>query len=162
MTEQSLSEQITRQRYHGLYLSRQCPDIVDLSRELLGLHCWFHRNVAFSALIRGADISGWKHALTKTWLYRGTLHGVVYDELPKLLSLHKGESWLRRYYGEGLVSAVADEVLLYMEDGVYSRAEMRRIFAETYEPKVIEAMFSPWGGVFVHNPASWETEKLNA
>lgn len=42
-------EQIARMRYHGLYLSRTCPDITALSRELLGLHCWFHRNVAFSA-----------------------------------------------------------------------------------------------------------------
>ncbi len=150
MTDKTLIEQIARQRYHGLYLSRQCPNIVDLSRELLGLHCWFHRNVAFSALIRGADIAGWKHALTKTWLYRGTLHGAVYGELPKLLSLHKGESWPARYYGEKLVRTVAEEVLRYMEDGVYSRAEMRRIFASRYEPKIVEAMFSPWGGVFVH------------
>ena len=44
---------------HGLYLSRKCEDITQLSSELLGLHCWFHRNVAFSALIRGADLTGW-------------------------------------------------------------------------------------------------------
>jgi hypothetical protein len=150
MTDKLVAGQIARQRCHGLYLSRQCPDIVDLSRELLGLHCWFHRNVAFSALIRGADITGWKHALTKTWLYRGTLHGVPYDELPLLLSLHRGSSWLMRHYGEALVRRVAEEVLRYMEDGVYSRAELRVIFAETYEPKVIEAMLSPWGGIFVH------------
>ncbi len=37
-----------------------------------------------------------------------------------------------------------------MEDGVYSRAEMRQIFSARYEPKVIEAMFSPWGGIFVY------------
>ncbi|MCL2002712.1 MAG: winged helix DNA-binding domain-containing protein [Oscillospiraceae bacterium] len=151
MTEASLTEAITRRRYHGLYLSRQCPDIVDLSRELLGLHCWFHRNVAFSALIRGADLSGWKSALTKTWLYRGTLHGAAYDELPRLLSLHRdGESWLRRSYSEQMLSDVADKVVRCMEDGVHSRAEMRKIFAYDYEPKVIEAMFSPWGGIFVY------------
>ena len=74
-------EWILRKRMHGLYLSRKCEDIVQLSRELMGLHCWFHRNVAFSALIRGAGINGWEHALTKTWLYRGTLHGVAYDQL---------------------------------------------------------------------------------
>ncbi len=82
---------------HGLYLSRKCEDISQLSRELLGLHCWFHRNVAFSALIRGADLPGWKNTLTKTWLYRGTLHGVAFDELPLLLALHSAElsfEWL--------------------------------------------------------------------
>ena len=86
-----ITEQILQRRMNGLYLSRKCGDIVQLSRELLGLHCWFHRNVAFSALIRGADITGWKNALTKTWLYRGTLHGVVYDELPQLLNVLRGE-----------------------------------------------------------------------
>lgn len=150
MTEKELAPQLLRMRYHGLYLSRKCHNIIDLSRELLGLHCWFHRNVVFSALIRGTNIAGWKHALTKTWLYRGTLHGVVYDELPKLLSLNKGESWLGRYYGDALVATIADEVLRYMEDGVYSRAELRRIFIRKYEPKIVEAMFSPWGGIFVH------------
>ena len=150
MTEKTLADQIVRQRYHGLYLSRQCDDIVELSRELLGLHCWFHCNVVFSALIRGADISGWKHALTKTWLYRGTLHGVVHDDLPQLLSLHKSESWLKRYYSEQMIAEISDEVIRCMEDGIYSRAEMRKIFSEAYEPKVIEAMFSPWGGIFVH------------
>lgn len=150
MSEYARVEQIVRMRFHGLYLSRQCPNLEELSRELLGMHCWFHRNVAFSALIRGADITGWKYALTKTWLYRGTLHGVVYDDLPKLLSLHKGEAWLKRVYGENMLEDIADEVLRYMEDGVYSRAEMRRIFSEQYEPKVIEDMFSPWGGIFVY------------
>ena len=61
---------------HGLYLSRKCEDITELSRELLGLHCWFHRNVAFSALIRGADLAGWKYALTKTWIHHA-LHGLA-------------------------------------------------------------------------------------
>lgn len=150
MNDKLKLEQIIRQRYHGLYLSRQCFDISDLSRELLGLHCWFHRDVVFSALIRGAEITGWKHALTKTWLYRGTLHGVVYDELPKLLSLHKSESWLHRYYDERLINNIAEQVLRYMEDGVSSRAEMRKLFAEFYEPKIIETMFSPWGGIFVY------------
>ena len=150
MTEKSIAELITRQRYHGLYLSRPCADIVELARELLGLHCWFHRNVAFSALIRGADIEGWKTALTKTWLYRGTLHGVAHDELPRYLSLHKGESWLGRFYSERMLTEIADEVVRCMEDGIYSRAEMRKIFAYQYEPKVIEDMFSPWGGIFGH------------
>ena len=114
------------------------------------MHCWFHRNVLFSALIRGADITGWKQALTKTWLYRGTLHGVAYDDLPRLLSLHKGESWLRRVYGEQMIADIAKEVIRCMEDGVYSRAEMRKIFSEYYEPKVIEYIFSSWGGIFVY------------
>ncbi len=150
MTAKSQTEQIIRQRFHGLYLSRQCADIVALSHKLLGLHCWFHRNVVFSALVRGADITGWKHRLTKTWLYRGTLHGVAESDLPTLLALHKGDSWPSRYYGRQLVEDVGEEVLRLMEDGVYSRAEMRKIFSQQYEPKVIEAMFSPWGGVFVH------------
>ncbi|MCL2080571.1 MAG: winged helix DNA-binding domain-containing protein [Oscillospiraceae bacterium] len=150
MSDKSLTEYITRRRYHGLYLSRRISDITALSRELLGLHCWFHRNVVFSALIRGADISGWKSALTKTWLYRGTLHGAVYDELPRLLALRGGEPWLSRFYSEQMLSDIADKVIACMEDGVHSRAEMRKIFAYEYEPKVIDAMFSPWGGIFVH------------
>jgi hypothetical protein len=145
-----MNERIARQRYHGLYLSRQCPGLADLARELLGLHCWFHRNVAFSALIRGAGIAGWKHALTKTWLYRGTLHGVDYEDLPQLLSLHTGESWILRWFGESMVERFTEEVLRCMEDGVYSRAEMRKIFAEYHDPKIIAHMFSPWGGIFVH------------
>ncbi len=159
MTDKTLIEQIARQRYHGLYLSRQCPNIVDLSRELLGLHCWFHRNVAFSALIRGADIAGWKHALTKTWLYRGTLHGAVYGELPKLLSLHKGESWPARYYGEKLVRTVAEEVLRYMEDGVYSRAPVMapgaRVFSKAgTSPKSLKPCSRP-GAACLYTWRAW-------
>ncbi|MDR1131769.1 MAG: winged helix DNA-binding domain-containing protein [Oscillospiraceae bacterium] len=143
------NEDIQRRRMHGLYLTRKCGDIEALSRELLGLHCWFHRNVAFSALIRGADISGWKNALTKTWLYRGTLHGAAFDDLPTLLALHKGESWLGRYYEKAFLETIAEEVMRLMEDGVYSRAEMRKIFADSYNDDVIKNIFSPWGGIFV-------------
>ena len=150
MTERDFTEFIIRQRMHGLYLSRKCPDIETLSHDLLGLHSWFYRNVCFSALIRGADISGWKTALTKTWLYRGTLHGVTYEDLPQLLALHVGDSWLSRYLGKEIVEEFAEKVLRYMEDGVYSRTEFRRIFADEYDAKTIDAMFSPWGGVFVH------------
>lgn len=150
MTENLLAEQIMRQRYHGLYLSRQCSSIESLSRELLGLHCWFHRNVVFSALIRSADISGWKHALTKTWILRGSLNGVMFDDLPQLLSLHKRGSRFKQYYGEQLVDEIADEVIRCMEDGTFSRAEMRKLFSEAYDHKVIDAMFSPWGGIFIY------------
>jgi hypothetical protein len=143
-------EGIQRMRMHGLYLTRRCPDIVDLSRELLGLHCWFHRNVVFSALIRGADIRGWKTALTKTWLYRGTLHGVAYDELPSLLALHPFVSyWGRDLLSDEKLEEIACEVVRQMEDGARSRAEMRRIFAESYGGEVIERVFSSWGGIFV-------------
>ena len=137
-----ITEQILRRRMHGLYLSRKCDDIVQLSRELLGLHCWFHRNVAFSALIRGADLTGWKTALTKTWIHHA-LHGVVYDELPTLLAVHSGEWRWGEPYKE-----IADRVVSLMEDGVYSRAEMRRIFAYDYDEDTIARALSPWGGVF--------------
>lgn len=150
MTEANLTESIVRRRMHGLYLTRRCADIVSLSRELNGLHSWFYRNVPFSALIRGADISGWKTALTKTWLYRGTLHGAVYEELPRLLALSEGSTYLDTYFGKPMVEKIADEVLRYMDDGVFSRAEFRRIFADDYDSRVVDAMFSPWGGVFVH------------
>lgn len=142
-------EQILRRRMHGLYLSRTCSDIAELSRELLGLHSWFYRNVAFSALIRGASIGGWKTELTKTWLYRGTLHGVAFDDLPQLLALHSGDAYLSRLYGEEMLNKIAGEVIRCLEDGVYSRAEMRRIFAINYDDQVIGDMFSPWGGIFV-------------
>ncbi len=144
------NEQILRQRMHGLYLSRTCEDIVELSRELLGLHCWFHRNVVFSAVIRGADIGGWRGALTKTWLYRGTLHGVAYDDLPRLLALHAADSYLAQFLGVERMNAIADEVVSLMEDGVYSRAQMRRIFAGRLDRQEIDAVFSPWGGIFVY------------
>ena len=144
------TEEILRRRMHGLYLSRRCPDLQRLSRELLGLHCWFHRNVAFSGVIRGADLTGWKTALTKTWLYRGTLHGAVYDELPLLLAPHARKfsfGWL------GITETQAEElverILRLMEDGVYSRAEMRKIFVDQYDRQVIDYLFSSWGGVFV-------------
>jgi hypothetical protein len=149
MTDKERLERIARQRFHGLYLSRRCGDLVELSRGILGMHCWFHRNVAFSAVIRGADIAGWKTRLTKTWLYRGTLHGVAYDELPGLLALH-GEAWIERFFSAALISEIADEVLRLMEDGVFSRAEMRKIFIQRYDPKLVEHMFSPWGGIFVY------------
>lgn len=144
-----MTELILRRRMHGLYLSRKCADITQLSHELLGLHCWFHRNVAFSALIRGARLTGWKTALTKTWLYRGTLHGVVYDDLPLLLSLHSDDScaWL---IGEEQLKNIADKVVSLMEDGVYSRAEMRRIFAFDLDERTIDRIFSSWGGIFVY------------
>jgi hypothetical protein len=150
MTEINITERIIRKRMHGLYLSRGCGDIETLAHELLGLHSWFYRNVPFSAIIRGAGITGWKTKLTKTWLYRGTLHGVVYDDLPQLLALHTGDSYLARYLGESVVESFADEVLRYMEDGVYSRTEFRRIFADQYDSELVDAMFSPWGGIFVH------------
>ena len=136
------TESILQRRMHGLYLSRTCGDIVELSRELLGLHCWFHRNVAFSALIRGAELSGWKHALTKTWVHHA-LHGVAQDDLPTLLALHEGDWRWGEPYKE-----IADKVITLMEDGVYSRAEMRRIFADEYDRHIIDRALSPWGGVF--------------
>ncbi len=145
------TEDILRRRMHGLYLSRSCWDITELSRELLGLHCWFHRNVAFSALIRGCGLTGWKSALTKTWLYRGTLHGAVYEELPLLLALHGDEApWSWFNLPDEEVQAVARRVVALMEDGVYSRAEMRQIFAEDYGPETVSRLFSSWGGIFVY------------
>lgn len=138
-----ITEQILRRRMHGLYLTRKCEEITELSQELLGLHCWFHRNVAFSALIRGARLAGWKRALTKTWLYRGTLHGVAFQDLPTLLALHAGGwRWGEQY------KEIADRVVSLMEDGVYSRAEMRRIFAYDYDKRTIDMALSPWGGIF--------------
>ncbi len=150
MTERNLTEQIIRQRMHGLYLSRECEDIVSLAQELMGLHSWFYRNVCFSALIRGADISGWKTALTKTWLYRGTLHGVAFEDLPQLLALHSSETYLFRFFDKETVEEFANQVLRHMEDGVASRADFRRIFAGDYDTEFLNAMFSPWGGIFVH------------
>ena len=127
---------------HGLYLSRKCEDITELSHELLGLHCWFHRNVAFSALIRGASLRDWKTALTKTWIHHA-LHGVVIDDLPTLLALNSGGwRWGEQY------KEIADKVIALMEDGVYSRAEMRLIFADEYDRQIIDSALSPWGGVF--------------
>lgn len=149
MTQQEFDELIIRRRMHGLYLSRPCRELDTLSHELMGLHSWFYRNVAFSALIRGADIAGWKTRLTKTWLYRGTLHGVVYEDLPRLLALHSGGSYLSNMFGQALVESAADEVIRLMEDGVNSRAEFRRIFAGQYSGEMIDALFSPWGGIFV-------------
>lgn len=138
------SEEILQRRMHGLYLSRTCDDLRQLAHELLGLHCWFHRNITFSAAIRGAGLSGWKTDLTKTWLYRGTLHGVVYEDLPQLLAIHAAESHLDGEYLE-----IAEKAINLMEDGVYSRAEMRIIFADYYSPNTIEMAFSSWGGIFV-------------
>ncbi len=132
-------EDILRRRMHGLYVSRRCGSLETLAHELLGLHCWFHRNVVFSALIRGADLQGWKTALTKTWIHHA-LHGAVYEDLPDLLTMHaRCEP----------VSDFECEVLRCMEDGVFSRAEFRRIFAHRYDERFIERAFSPWGGVFV-------------
>jgi len=139
---EKITEQILQRRMHGLYLSRKCGDITQLSHELLGLHCWFHRNVAFSALIRGADLTDWKTSLTKTWIHHA-LHGVVLDDLPTLLAIHSGGwRWGERY------KEIADKVISLMEDGVYSRAEMRLIFAGEYDSQTIDSAFSPWGGVF--------------
>lgn len=144
------TEDLLRRRMHGLYLSRRCPELLQLSQELLGMHCWFHRNVAFSAVIRGADLTGWKNKLTKTWLYRGTLHGVDYEELPQLLALHAQDA----FYYDWLMLTPAqaekliEKVIRVMEDGVYSRAEMREIFAYDYDQEVIGRIFSPWGGIF--------------
>lgn len=127
-------EEILRRRMHGLYLSRKCDDLVTLTHELLGLHCWFHRNVVFSALIRGADLQGWKTTLTKTWVHHA-LHGVAYEDLPDLLTLHAPSMPL---------SDFERGVLRYMEDGVFSRAEFRRIFAHQYDEQFLDRAFSPW------------------
>ncbi|MCL2774528.1 MAG: winged helix DNA-binding domain-containing protein, partial [Oscillospiraceae bacterium] len=156
MTDCASTENIIRRRMHGLYLSRQCADLETLAHELLGLHSWFYRNVPFSALIRGADIRGWESALTKTWLYRGTLHGVKYEDLPMFLALNAGESkdgyfsWLAGAHGADKISGIADEVMRLMEDQVCSRREFRTIFAGRYDPRLIDDIFSPWGGIFVH------------
>lgn len=149
LTHQQFQERVIRQRMHGLYLSRPCRELDTLAHELMGLHSWFYRNVPFSALIRGADIALWKTRLTKTWLYRGTLHAVNDADLPDLLALHEGETYLTRYLGEPIVQEAAAQVLRYMEDGVYSRAAFRQIFREMYTPEQLEALFSPWGGIFV-------------
>lgn len=137
-----ITEQILQRRMHGLYLSRKCENITELAHELLGMHCWFHRNVAFSALIRGADLSGWKTALTKTWIHHA-LHGIPLEDLPTLLALNSGE-WR---WGE-LYQEIADKVINLMEDGVYSRSEMRLIFKDEYDKQIIDRALSPWGGVF--------------
>ncbi|GHV06993.1 hypothetical protein FACS1894217_06830 [Clostridia bacterium] len=142
MTDKT-TEQILRRRMHGLYLSRQCDDIVQLSRELLGLHCWFHRNVVFSALIRGADLTDWKTALTKTWVHHA-LHGVAFEDLPTLLAVHGGEWRWGDPYRE-----IAEKAMLLMEDGICSRTEMRHIFAEEYDPEIVERALSSWGGIFI-------------
>lgn len=127
----------------GLYLSRKCGDIIELSHELLGMHCWFHRNVAFSALIRGAELNGWKTALTKTWVHHA-LHGVDSGNLPTLLALNSGGwRWGEQY------KEIADRAISLMEDGVFSRAEMRLILAGEYDGDIIDRALSPWGGVFV-------------
>jgi len=144
------TELILQRRMHGLYLSRRCEDIKQLSHELLGLHCWFHRNVVFSALIRGAVITGWKNALVKTWLYRGTLHGVVFEDLPELLALHAGEFSFEWLLGEERMNDLIERIISLMEDGVYSRAEMRRIFAHEFDEQTLNMIFSPWGGIFVY------------
>ncbi len=144
-------EELVRRRMHGLYLTRPCPDLETLARDLLGLHSWFARNVAFSGAIRGAELFGWKTALTKTWLYRGTLHGAVYEELPLLLALHAQEgpwSWLGLSTVQ--IDELCDKVLRLMEDGVCSRAQMRRIFRWDYDPETLGRIFSPWGGIFVY------------
>lgn len=133
-------EEILRRRMHGLYLSRPCDGLSALAHALLGMHCWFHRNVVFSALIRGAELSGWKAELTKTWLYRGTLHGVSDPDLPDLLALHPLEEPLSEF---------EREVLRYMEDGVFSRREFRQLFADRFDESFLARAFSPWGGVFV-------------
>lgn len=133
------NDEILRRRMHGLYLSRRCEDLVTLAHELMGLHCWFHRNVVFSAQIRGADLPGWKSLLTKTWVHHA-LHGVAFQDLPALLALRARVDPL---------SDFEREVLRYMEDGVFSRAEFRQIFAGRYDGPFIEQAFSPWGGVFV-------------
>lgn len=136
---------------HGLYLTRRCPDITELAGELLGLHSWFARNAAFSAVIRGASAANWKTALTKTWLYRGTLHGAPFEELPLFLALHADRppyDWMGVSREEAL--RIADRVVSLMEDGVYSRAEMRRIFSYDYDEEVVARLFSPWGGIFVY------------
>lgn len=147
----TFTEELIRRRMHGLYLSRRCDSLVDLSRELLGLHCWFHRNVAFSAVIRGAELAGWKTKLVKTWLYRGTLHGAAYEELPLLLALHAdAEPWSWFGLPNAQIDDIADEVIRLMNDGVYSRAEMRLIFADRFERETVERLFSPWGGIFVY------------
>lgn len=132
-------DEIRCRRMHGLYLSRQCNDLDALAHELMGLHCWFHRNVVFSAFIRGADLTGWKTSLTKTWVHHA-LHGVLYEDLPDLLTVRPCNDPLNDF---------EREVLHYMEDGVYSRAEFRRLFADRYDEQFIEQAFSPWGGVFV-------------
>lgn len=136
------TERILQRRMHGLYLSRRCEDITQLSHELLGLHCWFHRNVAFSALIRGASLAGWKTALTKTWIHHA-LHGVDPGHLPTLLALNSG-GWR---WGEPY-KEIAGKVISLMEDGVYSRAEMRLILTDEYDRQIIDRALSPWGGVF--------------
>ena len=56
---------------------------------------------------------------------------------------------LRDLLSETQLREAVDKVISLMEDGVYSRAEMRKIFAEDYEPKVIDYLFSSWGGIFV-------------
>ena len=132
-------EEILQRRMHGLYLSRRCEDPLTLAHHLMGLHCWFHRNVLFSLLIRGANPIGWKTSLTKTWIHHA-LHGVAPEDLPDLLAVRPRTDPL---------SELEREVISYMEDGVYSRAEFRRIFADRYEQSAIDRAFSPWGGVFV-------------
>ncbi len=42
-----------------------------------------------------------------------------------------------------------ERITRLMEDGVYSRAEMRRIFSWEFDPEILSRIFSSWGGIFV-------------
>ena len=76
------------------------------------------------------------------------------SDLPLLLAPHAGdqsfEQWmLRDLLSETQLREAVDRIISLMEDGVYSRAEMRKIFANDYDPKMIDHLFSSWGGIFV-------------
>jgi len=154
MHDKNIIENIIRRRMHHLYLSRRCEDLESLAHDLMGLHCWFYRNVVFSAIIRGADVHSIKHRLTKTWLY-GRLNGVVYEDLSTLLALNVGDtkdgyySWLMNSHGEEPIREISELIINLMEDGVCSRKEFREILSTSYEPRLLDSVFNSWGGIFV-------------
>lgn len=145
------TEQILRRRMHGMYLSRQCDSLYELARELLGMNSWLHQNVVFSAIIRGAPITGWNSELTKTWLYRGTCYGAVFDQLPLLLAIHSDDRpWDCFRFGDDAVDQAAERVLSLIEDGVCSRNEMYQIFYNEYDAETANRLISSGHGILFY------------
>jgi hypothetical protein len=140
---------LTAIRLHRLYITRSCRDLERLSSELLGLHSWYFNNVKYSAQLRGADTANWENRLVKTWTIRNTLHAVPYTDLPMYLGTKDRPAWLARQYGEQFIADLEEEVLALMEDGVTSRAELRRIFWNRLDARELDEVFSPWGGIMV-------------
>jgi len=145
-------DELLSMRLHHQYLARPCQDHLLLAEAACGLQAQYYNNVYYSMIIRCGNkkIDGWDKNLLKTWTLRGTLHAVPPKDLSLYVSFLHGNAYItKRDLQLDYLNQLADEVMSYIQAGVGSRQELKKIFQRRIkDSQIIDLVFSSWGGIF--------------